>query len=251
MIAVATGFTMDLQRGPTCGLYALEAILKAYDNTVSATEKHRSSNIAQSTSGTSLRYIAKHNKPSMEDPDRPLDERGGCYTKIGELFYASEIPLLVDTIKPYLQNDVPNTAMVGQINQANFISAIKNEIDHDRLVMVPFTVKSDGTPYTALVPNHNAHWCVVWGYNDGSKKLLVSHWGRVWEFDADNLQKSNERIQDFPASEWGKKNLNGLNANIDYNQIDTDPLVRGTYKKIVSFPNVPLSCTLAKKIVVI
>ncbi len=215
----AQHITTFAQRGPTCGIYALTAVLQAYGNVIAATKNH-----AQNPqSNYSLRQMAK--------------ELG--FTTIGELFNAEQVATLAQRIGRV-------GARAVSVGSVNFFAEIKKAIDQDKLVMIPFCV--DTNQATAGYPaqhGNNAHWCLALGYyapNLPGRKVLVTHWDNYFDFDAAALQTSNGQMNTFAQSDWAK-----------VGDIDTYEAVvpNQMYRKTSTIPAANLQVSLARKIVVI
>jgi len=207
------------QRGPTCGIYALAAVLQAYGSAILATKDHHQN----AQANFSLRQKAK--------------ELG--FTTIGELFNAEQVATLAQKIGRV-------GARAVSVGSVNFFAEIKKAIDQNKLVMIPFCV--DDTPQNAGYPaqhGNNAHWCLALGYyapNLPGRKVLVTHWDNYFDFDAAALQTSNGTMNTFAQSDWAKVGDIGTYEAAAPNRV---------YRKTSTIPTANLQVSLAKKIVVI
>jgi hypothetical protein len=231
------------QRGSTCGLYALEGVLRALDpgTKYRATKDHASGN----QDVISLREIAK-NKLGI--------------TVIGELFHASDLMALAKFVglKSALHTN------------ANWKDVIATAIGSGRYVIAPFGVDTaTGEPQTS---GDCAHWCVIFGYafwlgpapttsvampflpgslwtppqpQDPPSYAIVRHWGRNFCFLMEQFMKSSQALKNFPKQSWQKQSGS---KNLSYAKVNpSGPSQRGARE----IPEADLPKTLADKLVVV
>lgn len=212
-----------MQRGSTCGLYALEWVLSVRVKGIPAPkatqDKQRN---PVDPLHPSLRKLAKQKH----------------FTAIGELFRVDDVvALAAEYGVPAVKKNV--------LTRDELFKEIKTAVDGDNVVLVPFCVENPaGFPQQT---GEGAHWCAAFGYADGTsvdlRRVLVTHWGQYFEFDVDSLQRSNACIADWQKQDWGKD----LVSPLDYDEVQKGKV----YKKVVTIQAEKLSQTLAKQIVVI
>lgn len=205
------------QRGPTCGIYGLWKAL----------ERKGANPPPPTKSGVhpvSLRSLAK--------------SKG--LTQIGELFDANQVPALA-RLAGYKGCE---TFDLTGFDADTFYYMVRAFINADRFVMIAFSVDtSTGEPSRSGL---NPHWCLLFGYREADKTLLATHWNMFFVFRAVDLWDSNNVLQDFPKSTWGKlkgKTMEKYNVKEWYD-------IR-SYKNKVNFPRTDLAHTLGWKLVVI
>jgi len=137
---------MPNQRGSTCGLYALEGILVAFDSTTN--------------------YRATGDHRTHPDPKAPLSEKKSKYTSlrsiakndlnisvIGEVFSADDLVKLANHVG----------LKAHSVSSMNWVATIKAALDANKYVIAPFGVDlNTGKPQTT---GQYAHYCVIWGYS--------------------------------------------------------------------------------------
>lgn len=209
------------QRGPTCGLYALEGVIRALHPTTRyrATKDH-----LKGLDVISLRHIAKHDLK---------------ITVIGEIFHATDLVALAKFIG----------LKAKLCPKPEWEKVIKQAIDSGKYVIAPFGVDDFGKPQTTGI---NPHWCVVFGYDvwvGGPpptgvvlSKALVRHWGKDHWFFMKKFQESSRALKEFPQQLWGKRG----EQNLRYREVSG--LQRHGDKTI---PKANLPTTLADKLVVV
>jgi len=200
------------QRGSTCGLYALEGILRAFDPQTKfrATGDHKNRPDWQHV--ISLRYIAKNIlKISV----------------IGEVFSAKDLATLAQEVglkaNVYVKMDWQNV--------------IKSALDAGKYVIAPFGVNpATGQPQ---LDGTRAHYCVIFAYAlwSGGKPVqpvfmpfpgvtggqftldphsfcIVRHWGKNHAFVMETFRESSQKLGAFPQQHWKK---DSGTTNLRYN----------------------------------
>ena len=241
-----------MQRGSTCGLYALEGIIRAFDPTTKyrATKDHKNPN--SDKDWISLRHIAKHDLK---------------ITVIGEIFNAKHLKELAEHI-----------GLKAELHtKTDWKFVIKNAINLGRYVIAPFGVNSaNGQPQTA---GDKAHYCVVFGYAfwsgaapkievkipftsgrwspTGSTPLppsyaIVRHWNKNHCFLIEEFRKSSQALKKFPKQYWQKK---PGTTKLEHNKVKVN-LIGQIFPKFrppdtKKIPTVNLPKTLADKLVVV
>ena len=189
------------QRGSTCGLYALEGVIRALDpnTTYRATAEGK-------TDVISLRDIAK-NKLGI--------------TVIGEIFHASDLMALAKFIG----------LKAKLCTKTDWKKVIRDAIDSDKYVIAPFGVDAkSGQPQTT---GANPHYCVVYAYAfwngvtppttqvkmpftseswspPGPPSLprsysMVRFWDKNHRFFMDDFRESSKALKKFPEQYWKKQ----------------------------------------------
>lgn len=206
------------QRGPTCGLYALETVLQSL----------KPSNLP-----------ATKNKDSQQTGSLRQTAKAMGLSKIGELFSVDAVVELAKSC-----GAKPEAVKVGVMS---FFAEICRVVNGGKVALVPFCVADDGEPDSGG-KNEDAHWCIALGYAlTDPKQVLAMHWGLYWAYDALRLQASNAHIGKvgvWQKQTWGKPKGKRLDAYEAWKQ-------SGDYKKTVEIPEVDLSITLANWIVVL
>ncbi len=203
-----------MQRGSTCGLYALEGVIRALDPTTKyrATKDHKNPDTTmRTTKEYSLRYIAKHKLKKTA-------------TVIGEIFHAAHLKELAEYIG--LKADLHT--------KTDWKVVIKNAISSGKYVIAPFGVNNtpgpqQGQPQTG----GGAHYCVVFAYafwfgappktkvkmpfminewwspkDDPSllrSYVIVRHWNKNRRFYIEEFRKSSQALKKWPEQYWKKK----------------------------------------------
>jgi len=125
------------QRGSTCGLYALEGVIREFDPKTKyrATKDHK--NPKSDPNWISLRSIAKHDLK---------------ITVIGEIFNAKHLKALAEHI-----------GLKAELHtKTDWKAVIKNAINSGKYVIAPFGVNpATGQPQTF---GDKTHFCVIFGY---------------------------------------------------------------------------------------
>lgn len=159
------------QRGQTCGLYALSFVLEyLYDIKILAT--------AGGAEEESLRSKFKEDGKTV----------------IGELYDAtSDMASYIDTL----------FELDGKCrSEAYDNSTITSTLNGGGLCMVPFCVDAEGNPDDSGI---HVHWCVLQAVQkEGTRSAVAYHWGEDHTFDLDQLEKSNNAIQNVKEQYWGK-----------------------------------------------
>lgn len=250
-----------LQRGQTCGIYALAAALKTYNIRIpTETADHK-------------------NYPSLKGKSMRSDAKNLNITRIGELFDVRDVVTLAQ--------QYGHTAEVKKVKIFNFFQTICLTINKNQLVMIPFSpISTTGLP-DPFGGTGNAHWCLAIGHKGYldtqgySQKILVTHWDMFFAFDAEAFQKSNANLKTFKEAYYYNEKTGGINTWSDFNdvltiinnKIDNDNRTKGTkephvkiedlkkylakhypsfpVKKVVKIPEAKLERTLAKQIVII
>jgi hypothetical protein len=209
------------QKGQTCGIYALEAALKALGKTqfparangVRTTKLHLKKLDGKDYQCYSLRKLSKLTTKS----------------RIGEIFHVNE---LADLAKRTGIN-----AKVEDIIKNKLKEQIETLINNKRLLLIPFCpgeTKADlGKPSDIKGNKDNGHWCVAFAYHKKNGIVLTVHgWGKQYKMKIDELERSNGELHRFTCSRWYKYigNERKLKAYKD----DSDYFDYMTWKKILT-----------------
>lgn len=239
-----------MQRGSTCGLYALEGIIRVFDPNTKyrATKDHK--NPKSDPNWISLRHIAKHDLK---------------ITVIGEIFNAKHLKALAEHI-----------GMKAELHtKTDWKVVIRNAINSQMYVIAPFGVNpANGQPQTS---GDKAHFCVVFGYafwNGVAPKTkvqmpftsgwwsptdppplppsyaIVRHWNKNHCFLIDEFRKSSQALKKFPKQYWNKQQGT---KNLRYDKVNQlgqkFSLFRPSGAKKIPEANLPK--TLADQLVVV
>lgn len=217
------------QRGPTCGFYALSYVSMALDQFIPHTKNKRQ---ALSVYGFKPDYSL-----------RSVGKKLGL-TQVGEIFNSDHMVQLA------AQFGI--TATRHQVNGQSFVATVTGAIDLHRPVLVPYNVYSDrkspshGHPDPDRQTGENPHWCTVVGYrNDqGATSLLVYNWSKYYAYDAGELQRANQNIQDWGQQSWGKV---PTDRGLKFERVKPNT----HYLRVARFEPILLGATLANTVVTI
>ncbi|MGB3205053.1 MAG: hypothetical protein WBB28_08700 [Crinalium sp.] len=255
---------MANQRGPCCGLYALQAVAKAlnqltYQHLRATTDHTNNPNLRREAEA----FLDNYHLYSEVDPmETELQEKvlSGIVslrllakikgiTKIGEIFSSRDMVTLANDIR------LNAFEMHYQANH-NILSLseeIKKQLARGKYILAPFGVDVQGKPQQV---GDRPHWCIIYAwkkYKDSSffglktneiTQVEVNHWGTKYTFNLQNLAQSNAVLQDFPAQTWVKSSSGISNWNLRSNS-NQMPI------RQVNFPQMPLSTTLRNRYVVV
>jgi len=176
---------VNVQAGPDCGIYALNAALQIRGKAFAPRNIDRDETTADAPS---LRWAAKH------DPN-PI-------SKIGEISSA------VDLAK--LSSWFGIVAEVQRFGSPEELwDRIRNAVAANRAVVLPYSCQGDdGAPAWSRHSSGFTHWCLLFGhvtYSSVSKpRVFLTTYGYYHEVAPYELFKSNQRIQDWPGQNWVK-----------------------------------------------
>lgn len=166
-------------------------------------------------------------------------------TVLGELFGAKETAQLATIC------GAERARLIETRDSKDFCAKVSKAIDGDQCVMVPYCVDKSGDPkFDGTCP----HWCLVFGYY--ADHLLATHWGEYFDWPADDLARSNAKINVFAASSYEKSRLppteTGQKGKSSWDPATPqDPEDDREAREVRTFDTVPLDKMLQNKIVLV
>lgn len=175
-----------VQKGPTCGLYALGMIMDYWERLDS------SATVALVQESDD--YRQNSHSMAADTQDRLLDVALALgYTTRGEMLNASELAALAK-----------HFGYQATVHDDVTLEGILRVLDAKHPTLVAFDVDDDGNP--GAFGGQNAHWAVLQAHfeDDGVRYLVATHaWsGGEYVWKAEELLRSIEQLQGIDVSDF-------------------------------------------------
>lgn len=185
---LADGMICPDQKGGTCGLYALAAIMR----------KARGC-------GFRATPLDDFSSQGITNVDPTLIEvaLSSGYSKMGEMFNPEHIKVLYDQFLPQGSGVRLNCTVQNVTDQTRFSEIVEDTIKRHGVLMVPFSIDGEGNVICVNCVGKQeavdaAHWGIIIGYDQvwiSSRSEIsayhVVHWGRLWTYHSGCLANSN------------------------------------------------------------
>ena len=172
------------QKGPTCGIYALDAALKIRGVDVAPRRLHFSEDDKIEGKKHSIRRVAK---------DKGL-------SKIGEIGGARDIMDLAAAL-----------GVVTTIEKFDSVEklweVVKTAVKSGHGIVMPYSCEGDdGAPAWSTNADGFAHWCLLFGYFESErfKRVFMTTYGSYHRISPSRLFNANQSVQDWPRQTWVK-----------------------------------------------
>lgn len=176
-----------IQKGPTCGLYALGMIMDYYH-------------------GKNKTYLTTTVFPDDDYKYKPNINRNIFKVARHHGYFIQSLKEINEEGGMYIAKDLAKLATHFNYT-ANIYSPLKrkiiiNSINNEKPLLVAFDVDENGHP--GLYENSHAHWGVIGGYfiHKNNTWLIVNHawYARKYLFLYNNLHQSNIQLSEFLRS---------------------------------------------------